>query len=186
MQFQNFPNLGKGTPFQVYNPSLTETIPACALMELGDDAGTLDPEYNGYAQVFVPSLDNEKKIVVNGPNAILPQSAGTGYFELTGVLNYDSQDGIPNPADPMEEWGAKKGEFLARKGYKGFKAAATDPTGFFRYFRTFTDLGSGSLSIPIAYCDANGELAYFYICLRGVFSWTVGSCDLSSSSGSHS
>lgn len=45
-------------------------------------------------------------------------------------------------------------------------------------------VGNGVLSIPVAYCDANGELAYYYICVRGDFTWSIGSCDTSSSSGS--
>lgn len=45
------------------------------------------------------------------------------------------------------------------------------------------DFGSGRLSIPIAYCDANGELAYYYICIEGDFTWRIGECDESSSSG---
>ena len=44
-------------------------------------------------------------------------------------------------------------------------------------------LGGKELEIPIAYCDSNGELAYYYICAT-VLNWRIGRCKESSSSSS--
>lgn len=63
--------------------------------------------------------------------------------------------------------------------------APVEQGGTYQYYIVNTRFVN-ALSIPVAYCDANGELAYYYICLRGDFTYSIGPCQDASSSSSGS
>ncbi|MBA4191831.1 MAG: hypothetical protein C0467_27950 [Planctomycetaceae bacterium] len=94
----------------------SSVIPAFGLM------ARLSVDANGILNVGQPTVDGEI-CIVNGPIAIPPANFGNaianghGTYNPRVLLAYDEQDGVPAVG---ESWGAKAGQWTARKDMTGF------------------------------------------------------------------
>lgn len=94
----------------------TEVIPAFGLMR------RVDVNDDGVLTVAKPDTDGQV-VLVNGPTAIPPSTYGNATAQGQGTYNprvliaYDNTDGTPANG---ETWGAKSGDWLARKNQPGF------------------------------------------------------------------